>query len=50
MIVVLSFLGKLFEAVPRRWIDPSPNLEFYVCCAPSVQRSIHRGNQLKFKL
>ena len=32
------------------WIDPFPTREFYARCAPSVQRNIHRGNQLRFKL
>ena len=40
------FLGELFEAVPRlnRSITHS---RVYVCCAPYVQRSLDRGDQLR---
>ena len=46
------FLGELFEAVPR--LNRSiPHSRVYVCCAPYVQRSLDRGDQLRcsfFKL
>ena len=40
------FLGELFEAVPR--LNRSiPHSRVYVCCAPYVQLSLDRGDQLR---